>query len=240
MSANTAKILLIEDDANLTTILRDRLGGEGYRVETSSDGERGFNTAMKSACNLIVLDVMLPRKNGLDICRDIRSNGIQIPIIMLTAKVQLLDKLLGLKLGADDYMGKPFEMAELLARIEALLRRNQVYKPDASSCKVFQFGPFEIDFRKAELQKNGKVIDLTGKGFKLLKFFVEHIDEVFTRDQILDSVWDYDTTVTTRTVDVHVALLRHKLEENHVDPHYIQTVWGIGYRFASQGCARSD
>ncbi len=233
MSEDGTIILLIEDEAGLVMTLRDRLSTEGYRVETAGDGESGYRQAIDGSFDLIILDLMLPQKNGLDVCRDIRARGVTTPIIMLTAKDQLLDKVLGFKLGADDYMTKPFEMDELLVRAEALLRRSSSPSRFGSAVEVFRFGPFQMDFRKTEMRRDNQVVKLSSKEFKLLKFFIERLEQTLSRDQILDTVWRYDSTVTTRTVDVHIAWLRRKLGENPKDPRYIQTVRGMGYRFTA-------
>ena len=172
---------------------------------------------------------MLPKKNGLDICRDLRQKSINTPILMLTAKGEILDKVLGLKLGADDYLTKPFEVIELLARIEALLRR----APNANqnTADSFHFGDVAVDFKRAEVSKNSAAIELSAMEFKLLQFLIEHRGEVHSRDTLLDEVWGYDAMPSTRTVDVHIAWLRQKLEENPRFPQFIQTVHGLGYKF---------
>ena len=177
--------------------------------------------------SLIILDLMLPKKNGFDVCRDLRKNGNETPILMLTAKGETIDKVLGLKLGADDYLTKPFEIMELLARIEALLRRsNRSVNSDS-----FGFGDVEVDFNRAEVLKNSAVVELSAMEFKLLQFLVQNRGNVHSRDELLDAVWGYDAMPTTRTVDVHIAWLRQKLESNPKHPKFIQTVHGMGYKF---------
>lgn len=223
------KVLLVEDEAGLILTLTDRLTAEGFAVKSAADGEAGLNLALAEAFDLLILDVMLPRKNGYDVCRDLRQKSINTPILMLTAKGETLDKVLGLKLGADDYLTKPFEVVELLARIEALLRRApQINQNSADS---FQFGEVSIDFKRAEVTKKSRPVELSAMEFKLLQFLVENSNEVHSRDKLLDEVWGYDAMPSTRTVDVHVAWLRQKLEENPRHPQFIQTVHGFGYKF---------
>ncbi len=223
------RILLIEDEPGLVLTLSDRLSKEGFAVEAARDGDSGFQRATSEPFDLIILDVMLPRKNGLDVCRDLRQQGVRTPLIMLTARGQVIDKVIGLKLGADDYLTKPFEMIELLARIEALLRR----APAASSASadVYQFGAVRVDFRKAEVTRDGKPIELSAREFQLLRYFIEHREAAVTRDALLNEVWGYNAMPSTRTVDVHVAWLRQKLETNPRHPQYILTVHGLGYKF---------
>ncbi|MBN8723913.1 MAG: response regulator transcription factor [Acidobacteria bacterium] len=223
------RILLVEDELGLVLTLTDRLASEGYQVEDARDGDAGFKRATSENFDLIILDVMLPRKNGFDVCRDLRQQGISIPIIMLTARGQVVDKVVGLKLGADDYVTKPFEMMELLARIEALLRRAP--SVEIASSEIYQFGAVRVDFRSAEVTKDGQVIELSAKEFKLLKHLIEHRGQILSRDDLLDEVWGYNAMLSTRTVDVHVAWLRQKLEINVRHPQYILTVHGLGYKF---------
>lgn len=224
------RILLVEDEEGLIITLTDRLRSEGFDVTSATDGAAGFETALAGRFDLIILDVMLPKKNGHDVCRDLRQKGITTPILMLTAKGETIDKVLGLKLGADDYLTKPFEVIELLARIEALLRRSPV-KSNGHSPYVFEFGDVAIDFKRAEVTKTGAPVDLSAMEFKLLHYLVENRGLVHSRDHLLDEVWGYDAMPTTRTVDVHIAWLRQKLEENPRHPNFIQTVHGLGYKF---------
>lgn len=226
------KILLVEDEEGLIITLTDRLQSEGFTVQSAKDGEKGFALACENPFDLIILDVMLPKKNGYDICRDLRQKGISTPILMLTAKGETIDKVLGLKLGADDYLTKPFEVIELLARIEALLRRSP--NQTQNSTETFRFGDISVDFKRAEVTKNTEVIELSAMEFKLLQFLIENRGNVHSRDTLLDEVWGYDAMPTTRTVDVHIAWLRQKLENNPKYPNYIQTVHGLGYKFTSQ------
>jgi len=223
------KILLVEDEAGLIITLTDRLQSEGFEVKTAADGETGLALALAENFDLILLDVMLPKKNGLDVCRDLRQKGISTPILMLTARGEILDKVLGLKLGADDYLTKPFEVIELMARIEALLRRSP--NTNQNSIEAFRFGNVSIDFRRAVVKKENATIDLSALEFKLLQYLIEHRGEVLGRDELLDEVWGYDAMPSTRTVDVHVAWLRQKLETNPKHPQFIQTVHGLGYKF---------
>jgi two-component system alkaline phosphatase synthesis response regulator PhoP len=223
------RILLIEDEPGLVLTLTDRLTNEGYTVATASEGETGLVRASSEAVDLIILDVMLPRKNGFDVCRDLRQRNIQTPILMLTARGQVVDKVVGLKIGADDYLTKPFEMIELLARIEALLRRTPA--TPAAMPDVYQFGPIRIDFRRAEVYRDGERIELSAREFKLLCCFVQNRETILSRDELLNRVWGYEAMPSTRTVDVHVAWLRQKLEPNPRHPQFILTVHGLGYKF---------
>ncbi|MFY0698295.1 MAG: response regulator transcription factor [Balneola sp.] len=227
---NISKILLVEDEPGLVMTIRDRLEEERYEVEVAEDGEVGYEKALKSAQDLIILDLMLPKKGGLDICRDLRQQGVETPIIMLTAKGQVVDKVLGLKLGANDYMQKPFEMMELLARIEVQLRKKTSEKKNSGS-GVVGFGDIEINFQSIEVKKEGETISLSSKEFQLLKFMVENEGVILSRDQLLNEVWGYDAVPSTRTVDVHIAWLRQKMEDDSRYPKHILTVHGFGYKF---------
>ncbi|HEX3580192.1 MAG TPA: response regulator transcription factor [Thermoanaerobaculia bacterium] len=224
MAEIARRILVVEDEESLVMALRDRLESEGYAVTVANDGESGFEAAARQPFDLVLLDVALPRKNGFDVCRDLRARGVQTPVLMLTARGQIIDRVLGLKLGADDYLTKPFDAAELLARIEALLRRSRTIA--AGSNDVYAFGSVHVDFRNAEVTREGNPIELSGLEFKLLRYFVEHRGALLTRDELLDKVWGYEAMPVTRTVDVHVASLRQK-----VGPDYILTVHGMGYKF---------
>ena len=226
------KILLVEDEEGLILTLTDRLVSEGFEVVSARDGKEGFDVASSQNFDLIILDLMLPKMNGFDVCRDLRRKGIHIPILMLTAKGETIDKVLGLKLGADDYLTKPFEVMELLARIEALIRRSS---PQANGRvdNGFRFGDVAIDFRRAEVKRGSKSLDLSAMEFKLLQYLIENRGTVHSRDHLLDAVWGYDAMPTTRTVDVHIAWLRQKLEKNPKHPQFIQTVHGMGYKFAA-------
>lgn len=224
------RILLVEDELGLVMTLTDRLVSEGYTVENARDGELGLQRALNEPFDLIILDVMLPRKNGFDICRDLRQKNLTTPIIMLTARGQVIDKVLGLKLGADDYVTKPFEMLELLARVEAQLRRApQVLE---SSPDIFLFGTVRVDFRRAVVTKDNEAVELSAREFKLLRYFIDRRGDILSRDELLDEVWGYNAMPSTRTVDVHIAWLRQKLEPNPRHPQFILTVHGLGYKFA--------
>lgn len=223
------RILLVEDEPGLVLTLTDLLQSENYQVESATDGESGLKLAKEQPFDLLILDVMLPRKNGFDILRDLRQQGFQTPAIMLTARGQIIDKILGLKLGADDYLTKPFDAGELLARIEAILRRAPEIA--ALNSEVYVFGDIRVDFRRAEVTRGGDVIELAAREYQLLRHFIEHRETTLSRDDLLNGVWGYDAMPVTRTVDVHVGLLRQKLEPNPRHPQYFLTVHGLGYKF---------
>ena len=223
------RILLVEDEPGLVMTLTDRLQREGYAIETATDGESGLQRATREPFDLVLLDVMLPRMSGFDVCRDLRRRGVETPVIMLTARGQMVDKVVGLKLGADDYVTKPFEMAELLARVEAKLRRAPAA---AHPPEGYAFGDLSIDFRKAEATKDGAPLDLSAREFQLLRYFIEHRGATLTREELLNEVWGYNAMPSTRTVDVHVAWLRQKIEPNPRHPQFILTIHGMGYKFA--------
>lgn len=225
------RIALIEDEMSLVMTLTDRLESEGYEIVHFGDGQEAMSVLAKSTFDLILLDLMLPNKGGLDICRDLRNMGIQIPILMLTARRETVDKVLGLKLGADDYLTKPFEMMELLARIEALLRRQK--KMLSGNTDSFCFGEVIVDFNKAMVFRNDEEVTMSALEFKLLSFLIENRDKILSRNDLLDGVWGYESDVFTRTVDVHILNLRQKLEPIAAHPTYIQTVHGRGYRFST-------
>jgi two-component system alkaline phosphatase synthesis response regulator PhoP len=227
------RLLLIEDEPGLVMTLTDRLSAEGYDVEHEGDAVRGLTRASTSTFDAILLDVMLPGGNGFDGCRTLRQRGVHTPILMLTARGQVVDRVVGLKLCADDNLVKPFEMAELLARIEALLRRGAVQASAGSVVDSFRFGQISIDFRKAEVAKDGQPLDLSAREFKLLRYFVEHRGAAQSRDELLNEVWGYNAMPSTRTVDVHVAWLRQKIEDNPRHPQHILTVHGLGYKFVT-------
>jgi two-component system alkaline phosphatase synthesis response regulator PhoP len=219
---------LVEDEAGLSLTLSDCLCGEGYAVEAARDGETGLQRAGAESFDLLLLDVMLPRKNGFDLLRDLRQKGVTTPAIMLTARGQAVDKILGLKLGADDYLTKPFDMGELLARIEAVLRRTPSISPTAD---FYMFGEVRVDFRRTVVTRAGRPVELTAREYQLLCYFITRRDTTLSRDTLLNEVWGYDSMPTTRTVDVHVGLLRQKLEPNPRLPQYILTIHGLGYKF---------
>jgi two-component system alkaline phosphatase synthesis response regulator PhoP len=220
------RILVVEDEPALRLSLSDRLRSEGYEVETAADGERGFARAREEPFDLLVLDVMLPGRSGFDVCRDLRREGIETPVLMLTARGEVIDRVLGLKLGADDYLVKPFDSRELVARIEALLRRAQ---PDTESGS-FGFGDVRIDFRAMSVARSGSPVELSAMEFRLLRHLVEHRGEVLSRERLLDEVWGYDADVYSRTVDQHIATLRRKIEADPRRPRHIVTVHGTGYK----------
>lgn len=222
------RILLVEDEAALRLALSDRLRSEGYDMAVAEDGDQGFERARSEAFDLLVLDVMLPGRSGFDLCRDLRKEGVEVPILMLTARGETIDKVLGLKLGADDYLVKPFETMELLARVEALLRRAQPNTEGGS----FAFGDVRIDFRRMDVRRAGEAVELSALEFRLLRFLVEHRGEVLSRERLLDEVWGYDADVYSRTVDQHVATLRKKLEADPRRPCHLLTVHGAGYKLA--------
>jgi len=227
----SAHILLVEDEEALRMTLGDRLRSEGYAVEYAFDGDEGLSKATRLPFDLIILDVMLPRKSGFDVCRDIRQAGLITPVLMLTARGQTLDKVLGLKLGADDYLTKPFEMIELTARIEALLRRAPPRAADHQ--QVYHVGPLQVDVRGTTVTREGKPVRLSAREFQLLRYLVEHQGATLSRDMILKDVWGYSEDTFTRTVDVHVASLRQKLEKDPKQPELILTIQGLGYKLAS-------
>jgi two-component system, OmpR family, alkaline phosphatase synthesis response regulator PhoP len=221
-------ILIVEDEQALRQALGVRLRSEGYVVDTAEDGHVGLEKATNLPFDLIILDVMLPYHSGLDVCRNIRQMGLATPILMLTVKDQTIDKVVGLKLGADDYMTKPFEAAELVARIEALLRR----APAHAGHGVHQFGSIIVDVPHAEVTRDGKPLYLTAREFQLLCYLMERAGSTVPRSELLRSVWGYDSDAFTRTVDSHVATLRQKIEEDAKKPELILTVSGVGYKFA--------
>ena len=230
------RILLVEDEPSLVLTLTDRLVSEGYQVETAGDGEEGLSRALEGSFDLILLDVMLPGRDGFEVCRELRSRGVEIPIVMLTARGQVVDRVVGLKLGADDYVTKPFEMIELLARMEALFRRARAPVTASGGAGTgvgtYAFGDARVDFRQGQVFRDGAPVPLSALEFKLLAYFIQNRGALVTRDELLDKVWGYDAMPTTRTVDVHVASLRQKLEKNPSRPEYILTVHRRGYRFA--------
>ncbi len=227
-------ILVVEDEQALRSALGVRLRSEGYVVDMAEDGQAGLEKASNLPFDLIILDVMLPYQNGLDVCRNIRQMGLATPILMLTVKDQVIDKVVGLKLGADDYMTKPFDAAELVARIEALLRR----APSHAGHGVYHFGSIVVDLPRAEVTRDGKPVYLTAREFQLLCYLMERAGSTIPRSELLRSVWGYDSDVFTRTVDSHIASLRQKLGEDPKRPELILTVFGVGYKLAGAGVRR--
>lgn len=220
-------ILLVEDEEALRMTLRDRLQSEGYVVDLADDGEKGYEKATRLPFDLIILDIMLPRCNGLDVCRGIRLAGLATPILLLTARGQTVDKVVGLKLGADDYVTKPFDTMELMARIEVLLRRSS----PRAALGFHKFGPIRVDFRGTQVTRDGAPVYLTAREFQLLRYLIERAGTTLSRAEILREVWGYEGGTYSRTVDVHVASLRQKLEDTPKKPKWIVTVPGLGYRF---------
>ncbi len=232
---NNAHILVAEDDRNILTGLVDTLESEGYQAMPASDGEEALALFINNPFDLVLLDIMMPGKSGYDVCREIRSTDEDIPIIMLTAKGEEIDKVVGLQLGADDYITKPFGVHELLARIAAVLRRSKRNpagtKKDETIPDVFEFGGAKIDVRTFKVIKGKQTIDLSEREVKLLQFFFLHPNEVLSRDQLLNAVWGIDYYGTTRTLDQHIAQLRKKVEHDPSKPRVIKTVHRVGYRY---------
>ncbi|MFW6293642.1 MAG: response regulator transcription factor [Spirochaetota bacterium] len=224
------RILIVEDEASIAMPIRDRLEAEGYAVVVEGHGDTGLERARRDRFDAIVLDLMLPGMDGIRVCRELRTGGLTVPILMLTARDQVVDKVAGLRTGADDYLTKPFDMVELLARIEALLRRSVAADPPPAA---YAIGPFTLDLRRQELRRGDAVTALSGQEFKLLKYLYEHRGEVVGRDELLQAVWGYDESTYTRTVDVHVAWLRRKLGDRERQ-RMIVTVRGRGYKFVSE------
>ena len=222
-------VLFVEDEEALRMTVGDRLRSEGYAVECATNGDEGFEKATQLPFDLIILDVMLPKKSGFAVCKDIREAGLITPILMLTARGQTSDKVNGLKIGADDYVTKPFNMQELMARVEALLRRAPI-RPSAQA-GVFEFGSIHLDLVGTEATRDGKIVNLSAREFQLLRYFIEHRGATLSRDELLKQVWGYSTAMYSRTVDVHVASLRQKLEQDPKQPQFILTVQGLGYKF---------
>ncbi len=225
------RILIIEDDPSILLGLERNLKFEGYEVMSAKDGERGLQLAVDKSPDLIVLDIMLPRLNGYELCRHLRKTKISVPIIMLTARGQEIDKVMGLELGADDYVTKPFSIVELLARIKAILRRAKRFEEEMTS---FTFGNVEVDFERHTAMKDGELLDLSAREFDLLKFLISNNGKALSRSEILNEVWGYDYYGTQRTVDNLISNLRQKLETEPDNPEYILTVWGVGYRFLTE------
>ena len=224
------RILLIEDEKGLVLTLADLLRADCYEVHVTGDGKEGAELAITERFDLIILDVMLPGMSGFEVCRTIRQEGLDVPILMLSAKTQVVDRVSGLRLGADDYLTKPFHPSELLARVESLLRR--VHHEKLPQAIRFQFGDVNVDFEKAVVMKGGVALDFAGKELQLLRYLIDNRGKVLSREQILKEVWAYKPDVSTRTIDVHIGWLRQKLEENPQFPRHIVTVRGTGYRFA--------
>jgi DNA-binding response OmpR family regulator len=223
-----AKILIVEDEPKMVAGLRDNFEYEGYEVITAENGVAGLGRAISDSPDLVLLDVMMPQLSGLDVCKQLKVKRPSLPIIMLTARGQEIDKVVGLELGADDYVTKPFSIRELVARVKAVLRRAQVLPRELER---YSFGDIEVDMRGCQVRRAGKPVELSSMEFELLKHFLCHPGETLSRDRLLDEVWGYDHYPTTRTVDAHIARLRHKLEPVPEEPRYFLTVHGTGYKF---------
>ncbi|MGB2705699.1 MAG: response regulator transcription factor [Candidatus Omnitrophota bacterium] len=228
------KVLIIEDEVSLLSGLRDNLEGEGYKVSTASDGKKGLEKALKENVDIVLLDIMLPGMSGFDICKEIKSKKLTLPIVMLTAKAKEADKILGLELGADDYITKPFSVNELLARIKAVLRRVKIHK-DAKQKKInsYEFGNIKVDFVKFEAYKGKKKLRLSKREFEILEYMIKRKNEVVSRNDLLDVVWGYDVYPTTRTVDNFIARIRKQIEEKPPKPKYIQSIRSAGYKLVT-------
>src|SRR5947209_12651702 len=223
-----ARILIVEDEPAMVAGLRDNFEFEGYDVITAPDGVAGLERALKEAPDIVILDVMMPRMSGLDVCKQLKSKRPSLPIIMLTARGQEVDKVVGLELGADDYVTKPFSIRELLARVKAVMRRAQ---PVPKEQERYSFGDVEVNLRSCQVSRKGQQLEVSSKEFDLLKYFLVHSGEAISRDRLLEEVWGYDRFPTTRTVDAHIVRLRQKLEPKPDDPRYFLTVHGVGYKF---------
>ncbi|HEV8485947.1 MAG TPA: response regulator transcription factor [Blastocatellia bacterium] len=222
------RILIVEDEPAMVAGLRDNFEYEGYDVISAGDGVQGLERALAEHPDLVVLDVMMPRMSGLDVCKQLKAKRPALPIIMLTARGQEIDKVVGLELGADDYVTKPFSIRELMARVKAVLRR---VSPPVTAPEVYRFSDVEVNTRSNEVRRAGTPVELSSKEFALLAYFVAHPAETLSRDRLLDAVWGYDNYPNTRTVDTHVLHLRQKLELNPEEPRLILTVHGSGYKF---------
>ena len=228
------RILIIEDARNIRMALEDDLKFEGYQVESASTGPEGLEKALDLDLDIIILDLMLPELDGLEICKELRRRNIGTPIIMLTARSQEFDKVLGLELGADDYITKPFSTFELHARVKALLRRSEI-RDQQTAATTIQIGPFELDPSKYEFTKNSEPVQLTTIEFALMKMLMQHAGHVLKRDDILGSIWGDDVYVTSRTVDTHIANLRRKIEDDPDQSYWITGIRGVGYKFNTYG-----
>jgi two-component system alkaline phosphatase synthesis response regulator PhoP len=224
-------VLFVEDEEALQMTVGDRLRNEGYEVDYAGNGEEGFEKATQLPFDLIILDVMLPIRDGFDVCKGIREAGLITPILMLTARGQTGDKVSGLKIGADDYVTKPFNMLELMARVEALMRRAPIRPAVQTQTGMVQFGSIHVDLLGTEASKDGKSVNLSAREFQLLRYLIEHRGATLSREELLKQVWGYSADMYTRTVDVHVASLRQKLEDDPKLPRFILTVQGFGYKF---------
>jgi DNA-binding response OmpR family regulator len=223
-----SKILIVEDEPDMVMGLRDNFEFEGYEVITASDGATGLERAREHKPDLVVLDIMLPRLSGLEVCKMLRSEGLEMPILMLTARGQEIDKVVGLELGADDYVTKPFSIREVLARVRAILRRTDGAKKRLAR---YHFGDVELDFESYRATKASSPLELSPREFELLRYLIERKGETVTRDQLLQDVWGYGDYPSTRTVDTHIAKLRAKIGDSGSEPRYVLTIHGSGYKF---------
>jgi DNA-binding response OmpR family regulator len=222
------KILIIEDDPATIAGLEESLKDEHFEVSTSMSGQMGYEKALDGKYDLIILDIMLPDKNGTEICRDLRKNGVSTPILMLTGKKEETDKVIGLEIGADDYVTKPFSLRELIARVRALLRRPQEIRPDIEE---YLFSDVYLNFKRNEVKKGNTQIKLSAMEFKVMHYFVQREGEVIERNQLLNEVWGYENYPSTRTVDNFILNLRKKIEDDHTNPKHLLTIHGAGYKF---------
>lgn len=222
------KILIIEDDPAIRTGLKETFTTEGYNVSDAETGTKGFELAGKHDFDLIVLDLILPGKDGIEICKELRSDGVKTPIIMVTSRKEEIDKILGLEIGADDYVTKPFSIRELLARVKALIRRS-TYEP--GDIEEVAFANLKIDFKKQEMLKGENPVRLSATEYRILHYFIDHEGEVISRDKFLDEVWGYDSYPTTRTVDNYILSLRKKIEDDPANPKHLLTIHKVGYKF---------
>jgi len=223
------RILVVEDDTAILRGLKDNLEYEHYEVITATDGEQGYNLVKEKKPDLVILDLMLPRMSGYEICRKVRGEGLTVPIVMLTARGEEADRVLGLNLGADDYVTKPFSVPELLARIRAVFRRLEKART-GNLPEELHLGDLAVNFKRFEARKAGKVLEMSRKEFGVLRLLAARAGEVVTRDELLDEVWGYDRFPTTRTVDNHIVLLRSKIEDDPSHPRRLMTVRGVGYK----------
>ncbi len=225
------RLLLVEDEPSLALLLSDRLEREGYSVMSVDNGMAAISSALRLPLDVIVLDVMIPGRNGFEVCRELRSQGLNVPILMLTARGEIRDRVEGLKTGADDYLTKPFDTSELLARIEALLRRA---RGAPATSAVYQFSSVQVNTRRREVSRDGELVTLSAKEYQLLCYLLERPGVVVSRDELLEQVWGYRAATNTRTVDVHLGQLRSKLEEDPKQPRHLLTVHGSGYKFVKE------
>jgi DNA-binding response OmpR family regulator len=223
-----SKILIVEDEPDMVLGLKDNFEFEGYEVITASDGVQGLERARASKPDLLILDIMLPKLSGLEVCKTLRAEGFDKPVIMLTARGQEIDKVVGLELGADDYVTKPFSIRELLARVRAILRRTEGTRKRLAR---YRFADVELDFEGYKARRGGEALELSPREFELLRYLIERKGETVTRDQLLEDVWGYESYPSTRTVDTHIAKLRAKIGDSGSEPRYILTIHGVGYKF---------